>query len=117
MECYYGNQLSIYTQWQPSNVKLTYFLFYTFILFVHCIVTALCSLRQQQKKPYPAVLLGLPLGAEGVERLAPLGAVGELEKTGESAPVLTGVGEDGILKVDAVGEEVVVVIHPARGDG
>lgn len=63
--------------------------------------------------PYPAVLLGVPLGAEGVERLAPLGAVGELEEAGEYTPVLGCVGEDGVLEVDAVGEDVVVLIHPA----
>lgn len=37
--------------------------------------------------PYPAVLLRVPLRAEGVEGLTPLAAVGELEKTGEHAPV------------------------------
>lgn len=63
--------------------------------------------------PYPVVLLGLPLRAEGVERLAPLGAVGELEEAGECAPVLSCVEEDGILEVDAMGEDVVVLIHPA----
>lgn len=65
-------------------------------------------------KPYPAVLLGVPLGAEGVERLAALGAVGELEEAGERAPVLGRVGEDGVLEVDAVGQDVVVFIHPAE---
>lgn len=64
--------------------------------------------------PYPVVLLGVPLGAEGVERLAPLGAVGELEEAGERAPVLGRVGEDGVLEVDAVGEDVVVLVHPVE---
>lgn len=64
--------------------------------------------------PYPAVLLGVPLGAEGVERLAPLGAVGELEEAGEGAPVVGRVGEDGVLEVDAVGQDVIVLIHPAE---
>ena len=64
--------------------------------------------------PYPAVFLGVPLGAEGVEGLAPLGAVGELEEAGERAPVLGRVGEDGVLEVDAVGEDVVVLVHPAE---
>lgn len=64
--------------------------------------------------PYPAVLLGVPLRAEGVERLAALGAVGELEEAGERAPVLGRVGEDGVLEVDAVGEDVVVLVHPAE---
>lgn len=52
---------------------------------------------------YPVVLLGVPLRTEGVERLAPLGAVGELEEAGECAPVLSCVGEDGVLEVDPVG--------------
>lgn len=47
-----------------------------------------------------------------MEGLAPLGAVGELEEAGEGAPVLCRVEEDGILEVDAVGEDVVVVVHP-----
>lgn len=64
--------------------------------------------------PYPAVLQGVPLWAEGVERLAPLGAVGELEEAGECAPVLGRVEEDGVLEVDAVGEDVVVLVHPAE---
>lgn len=64
--------------------------------------------------PYPVVLLGVPLGAEGVEGLAPLGAVGELEEAGECAPVLGRVREDGVLEVDAVGEDVVVLVHPVE---
>lgn len=68
---------------------------------------------QNNAMPYPAVLLGVPLGAEGVERLAPLGAVGELEEAGEGAPVVGRVGEDGVLEVDAVGQDVIVLIHPA----
>lgn len=48
-----------------------------------------------------------------MERLVPLGAVGELEEAGESAPVLIGVREDGILEVDAMGEDVIILIHPA----
>lgn len=67
---------------------------------------------KKKKDAYPAVLLGVPLGAEGVEGLAPLGAVGELEEAGEGAPVLCRVEEDGILEVDAVGEDVVVLVHP-----
>lgn len=46
--------------------------------------------------------------------MAPLGAVGKLEEAGEGAPVVGRVGEDGVLKVDAVGEDVVVLIHPAE---
>ena len=64
--------------------------------------------------PYPVVLLGVPLRAEGVEGLAPLGAVGELEEAGERAPVLGRVREDGVLEVDAVGEDVVVLVHPVE---
>lgn len=67
--------------------------------------------------PHPVILLGVPLGAEGVERLVPLGAVGELEEAGEGAPVLSGVGEDGILEVDTVWQDVVVLIHPAGDEG
>lgn len=72
-----------------------------------------------QKDAYPAVLLCVPLGAEGVERLAPLGAVGELEEAGEGAPVLRRVQEDGVLEVDAMGEEIVVLVHSVlnRGEG
>lgn len=65
-------------------------------------------------KPYPTVLLGVPLRAEGVERLASLGAVGELEEAGEGASVIGCVGKDGVLEVDAVGEDVVVLVHPAE---
>lgn len=64
--------------------------------------------------PHPTVLLDVPLWTEGVEWLTPLGAVGELKQAGERAPVLTGVEENGVLKVDAVGEEVVVLIHPRK---
>lgn len=46
----------------------------------------MASLKKEDA--YPAVLLGVPLGAEGVEGLASLGAVGELEEAGEGAPVL-----------------------------
>lgn len=63
--------------------------------------------------PYPVVLLGVPLRAEGVEWLVLLGAVGELEKAGKRAPVFSGVREDGILKVDTMWQDVVVLIHPA----
>lgn len=63
---------------------------------------------------YPAVLLVFPLRAEGVERLAPLGAVGELEEAGEHASVVGCVWEDGVLEVDTMGEDVVVLIHPAE---
>ncbi len=70
---------------------------------------------QNDVTSYPAVLLGVPLGAEGVERLAPLGAVGKLEEAGERAPVFGRVGEDGVLEVDAMGEDVVVLIHSAVG--
>lgn len=49
-----------------------------------------------------------------MERLTPLGAVGELKQAGERAPVLTRVEENGVLKIDAVGEEVVVLIHPGK---
>lgn len=51
-----------------------------------------------------------------MEGLAPLGAVGELEEAGECAPVFATVEEDGVLKIHAVGEDVVVLIHPAKGD-
>lgn len=64
--------------------------------------------------PYPIVLLGVPLWAEGVERLAPLGAVGELEEAGESASVLGRVKEDGILEVDTMWADVVVLVQPAE---
>lgn len=72
--------------------------------------------------PHPTVLLDVPLRAEGVERLTPLGAVGELKQAGERAPVLARVEENGVLEIDAVGEEVVVLIHPreeinSRGGG
>ena len=63
--------------------------------------------------PYPVVLLNVPLRAKGVERLAPLGAVGELEEAGECASVVGCIGEDGVLEVDAMGEDVIVLIHPA----
>lgn len=62
---------------------------------------------------HPVVLLGVPLRAERVEWLVPLGAVGELKETGEGAPVFSGVGEDGILEVDTVWQDVVVLVHPA----
>lgn len=64
--------------------------------------------------PHPTVLLDVPLWTEGVEGLTPLGAVGELKQAGECAPVLTCVEENGVLKIDAVGEEVVVLIHPRK---
>lgn len=65
---------------------------------------------------HPTVLLDVPLWTEGVEGLAPLGAVGELKEAGEHAPVFATVEEDGVLKIHAVGEDVVVLIHPAKGD-
>jgi len=64
--------------------------------------------------PHPAVLLGLPLGRVGVD-LGPRRAVGELEEAGEHAVVLGRVGEDGVLEVDTVGEDAVVLIHPKAG--
>lgn len=77
----------------------------------------MCTAKAQQCRPkrdaYPAVLLGVPLRAKGVERLTPLGAVGELEEAGEGAPVLRRVEEDGVLEVDAMGEEIVVLVHSA----
>lgn len=63
---------------------------------------------------YPAVLLGVPLWGEGLEGLA-VGAVGELEQAGERTAVLYGVWEDGVLEVDPVGQDVVVLIHPVGG--
>lgn len=42
----------------------------------------------------------------------PAGAVGELEEAGKHAVVLRCVGEDGVLEVDAVGDDAVVFIHP-----
>lgn len=63
---------------------------------------------------YPIVLLGVPLWAEGVERLAPLGAVGELKEARESASVLGRVKEDGILEVDTMWADVVVLVQPAE---
>lgn len=66
---------------------------------------------------HPAVLLDVPLGAERSERLAPQGAVGELEKAGERAPVLCRVREDGVLEVDAVRKDAVVLIHPEEDTG
>lgn len=50
-----------------------------------------------------------------MERLVPLGAVGELEEAGECAPVLSRVEEDGVLEVDAMGDDVIVHVHPAEG--
>lgn len=72
------------------------------------------NMHMVRRWPYPAVLLGVPLRTEGVERLVPLGAVGELEKAGERAPVLGCVWEDGILEVDTVWQHVVVLVHPAE---
>lgn len=59
--------------------------------------------------------MGVPLGAKGVERLVPLGAIGELEEAGECASVLGRVEEDGVLEVDAMGNNVIVHVHPAEG--
>lgn len=44
-----------------------------------------------------------------------MGAVGELEQAGERTAVLYGVWEDGVLEVDPVGQDVVVLIHPVGG--
>lgn len=62
---------------------------------------------------HPVVLLRVPLRAERVERLILLAAVGKLKEAGEGAPVLSGVGEDGILEVDTMWQNVVVLVHPA----
>lgn len=62
---------------------------------------------------YSVVLLSIPLGAIRVERLLFVAAVGELKEAGESASVVCCVREDGVLEVDPVWEEVVVLIHPA----
>lgn len=64
--------------------------------------------------PYPAVLQGVPLWAEAVERLAALGAVGELEEAGECASVLGCVKEDSVLEVDTMGVDTVVLVHPGK---
>lgn len=59
----------------------------------------------------PAVLLSFPLRGVLVHE-GPAGAVGELEEAGEHAVVLGRVWEDGVLEVDAVGDDAVVFIHP-----
>lgn len=43
-----------------------------------------------------------------------MGAIGELEEAGECAPVLSRVEEDGVLEVDAMGNDVIVHVHPAE---
>ena len=70
-------------------------------------------LRGMREHAYPAVLLGLPLGRVHVH-LGAAGAVGELEEAGEHAVVLGRVREDGVLEVDAVGDDAVVLIHPKK---
>lgn len=62
---------------------------------------------------YPAVLLSLPLGGEGVD-LSPRRAVGKLEEAGKHAMVVCSVGEDGVLEVHTMRDDVVVLIHPAQ---
>lgn len=60
---------------------------------------------------YPAVLLSLPLRGEAVD-LSARRAVGKLEKAGKHAVVVCSVGEDGILEVHSMRDNVVVLIHP-----
>lgn len=64
--------------------------------------------------PYPAVFLRVPLGAESLKWLAPLSAVGELKQTGKRASVLNRVSKDGILEVDPMRSDAVVLIHPTE---
>lgn len=64
--------------------------------------------------PYPAVFLHVPLGAESLKWLAPLSAVGELKQTGKRASVLNRVSKDGILEVDPMRSDTVVLIHPTE---
>ena len=44
--------------------------------------------------------------------LRPGRAVGELEEAGEHVVALGRVGEDGVLEVDPMGKDAVVLIHP-----
>lgn len=60
---------------------------------------------------YPAVLLRLPLWCVLVD-LSACCAVGELEKAGKHAVDLCGVGENWVLEVHSMRDNVVVLIHP-----
>lgn len=60
---------------------------------------------------YPAVLLGLPLWCVLVD-LSACRAVGELEEAGKHAVDLCGVGENWVLEVHSVRDNVVVLVHP-----
>lgn len=99
-EYHYGNQLANPVVWQYSDI--------------HGLVLNDIKLKVKTL-PYPVILLGVPLGAKGVERLVPLGTIGELEEAGECAPVLSRVEEDGVLEVDAMGNDVIVHVHPVEG--
>lgn len=60
---------------------------------------------------YPVVLLSLPLWRIAVN-LSPRSAVSKLEEAGECTMVLDCVGEDGVLEVHSMRDNVVVFIHP-----
>lgn len=67
---------------------------------------------QDTASSYPIVLLDLPVAGES-SQLLPLGTVWKLEKAGEHPSVLLSIWKDGILEVDSMRQEVIIVIHPS----
>lgn len=68
---------------------------------------------EYQCDTYPTVLLSLPL--RGV--LVHMGArstVGKLEETGKHVVDLCSVRKNGILEVDSVRDDVIILIHPKK---
>ena len=72
-------------------------------------------LKSDGSEAHPAVLLGLPLWGVCVD-LGASRAVGELKEAGEHAVVLRSVRKDGVLKVHAMGDDAVVLIHPGENN-
>lgn len=85
--------------------------------YLHDNMTTLlfCQVTDCVASPYPVVFLDLPVTRES-RQLLPLGTVSKLEKAGKHPSVLLGVWKDGILEIDSVWQEIVILIHP-EGEG
>lgn len=68
-------------------------------------------MTQGTANSYPIVFLDLPVAGKSCQ-LLPLRTVRKLEKTGKHPSVLLSVRKDGILEIDSMRQEIIILIHP-----
>ena len=99
--------------WEGCGEGEKYFLIWTLEedSWLPCSQHSYESAAQGIANSYPSVFLDLPITGESCQ-LLPLWTVWKLEKARKHPSVLLSVWKDGILEIDSMRQEVIVLIHP-----